>query len=157
MQVETTRFGDVEVAEEEVVTFPDGLPGFARARRMVILGGGEMPGGEPIEGPHAMYWLQDVDDPELAFMTIVPWAAYPDYDIEVGDDEFGAADEDDLVVLAIVSVRRDNGGVRLTTNLLAPIVVDTDRRRGKQVILRNQDWPIQAPLSEAGGVAAGAG
>ncbi len=157
MQVETTRFGAVEVADEEVVTFADGMPGFAGRRRMVILGGGEMPGGEPTDGHHAVFWLQDVDDPDLAFMSIVPWAAYPDYDIEVVDEEFTDADHDDLVVLAIVSVRRENGGVRLTSNLLAPIVIDTDRRLGKQVILRDQDWPIQAPLSEAGEVTADAG
>lgn len=157
MLVDTSRFGTVEVDDAEVVTFADGLPGFGGPRRMTILGGGDLPGGLPMEGHHALFWLQDLDDPDLAFLTIVPWSAYPDYDIELAPDDFAGVDQDDLVVLAIVSVRREDGRVRLTSNLLAPIVIDTDGRRGRQVILQGQDWPIQAPLGESTSAPAGAG
>ena len=77
MQVETSRFGTIEVADDEVVTFPDGLPGFRRTHEMVLLGGGQLPGGLEGQGHHTLYWLQDVADPDLAFLTIVPWSAYP--------------------------------------------------------------------------------
>jgi flagellar assembly factor FliW len=139
----------VDVPDDEVVTFTDGLPGFLGKRRMVLLGGGEFPGGAAGDGHHSLFWLQDVTDPDLAFLTIVPWSAYPDYDIEIEADTIGSPPSDDLCVLVIVTVRRDDNSVRLTSNLLAPIVIDATSRVGRQVILQNQDWPVQAPLSSA--------
>lgn len=150
MHVETSRFGTIEAAEDEVVLFPDGMPGFRGPRRMALVGAGQMPGTTEVVDHHTLFWLQDVDDPDLAFLTIVPWSAYPDYDIEIDPTEFEQADPDDLSILVLVSVRRENGGVRLTSNLLAPIVIDTAHRVGRQVILQDSTWPVQAPLAEQG-------
>lgn len=149
MHVETSRFGTIEVPDDDVVSFPDGMPGFRGPRRMVLLGAGQMPGVEETFDHHTLFWLHDADDPDLAFLTIVPWSAYPDYDIEVDPAELQDADPDELCILAVVTVRRENGGVRLTSNLLAPIVIDTARRVGRQVILDDVTWPIHAPLVEA--------
>lgn len=148
MQIDTTRFGTIDVTDDEIVEFDDGLPGFAGRRRMVLLGGGEMPGGQHADGIHSVFWLQDVTDPDLAFMTIVPWTAYPDYDIDIDPLDVGGGGPDDVCVLTIVTVRREDGGVRLTSNLLAPVVINTATRRGRQIILQHQDWPVQAPLAE---------
>jgi flagellar assembly factor FliW len=147
MQVETTRFGTLEIADDDLVVFEDGLPGFRGRRTMVLLGGGELPGSTQTGDHHSVFWLQDVADPDLAFMTIVPWAAYPDYDIDIDPTEVDGAPVDDLCVLTIVTVRREDGGVQLTSNLLAPVVIDTASKKGRQVILQNQDWPVQAPLA----------
>lgn len=160
MQVETTRFGVIEVPDDEVVAFADGLPGFQEVRAMALLGAGEIEGASSAGGHHSLFWLQDVVDPDLAFLTIVPWTAYPDYDIDIDASELdagdlGDADPDDLCVLAIVTARRDDGGVRLTSNLLAPVVIDTKRRVGRQLILPDSDWPVQAPLAESQPIGAG--
>lgn len=149
MDVETNRFGTIEVADDDVVTFPDGVPGFRGRRQMVLLGAGQLPGAIDFDGHHSLFWLHDVHDPDLAFLTIVPWSAYPDYDIDIPPDEVDDADPDDLCILAIVTVRRENGGVRLTSNLLAPVVIDTARRVGRQVILHDATWPVHAPLAES--------
>jgi flagellar assembly factor FliW len=149
MHVETSRFGTIEVPDDEVVAFPDGLPGFRDPRRMVLLGAGQMPGAADTFAHHTLFWLHDVDDPDLAFLTVVPWSAYPDYDIEIDPADVDGADADDLCILAIVTVRRENGGVQLTSNLLAPVVIDAGRRVGRQVILQDASWPVHAPLAEA--------
>lgn len=149
MQVTTTRFGTVEVPDDGLVTFTDGLPGFAGARTMALLGAGDIPGTQPSEGHQNLFWLQDVDDPDLAFLTIVPWSAYPDYDIEIDPAEIDHAEPDDVCVLNIVTVRRERGGMQMTTNLMAPIVIDTARRTGRQLILDDPTLPIQAPLAES--------
>ena len=146
MQIHTTRFGTVDVPADELVTFEDGLPGFPGPRSMALLGAGDMPGGVPGVGHHSLYWLQDAEDPDVAFLTIVPWSAYPDYDIDI---DVAGSDPDDLCVLAIVTVRREDGAVKLTANLLAPVVIDSRTKRGHQAILHDQDWPIHAPLAEA--------
>ena len=155
MQVETTRFGTIDVPDEEIVDFPDGIPGFRGARKMVLVGAGDLIGVEGGHGHHTLYWLQDVVDPDLAFLTTVPWVAYPDYDIHIDPELIGHAAPDDVCVLVMVTIRRDGERATLTTNLLAPVVIDTGRRIGHQVILQDGDWPVRAPLAESQPVSAG--
>ncbi len=149
MQVETTRFGTIDVNDAEVVLFADGLPGFRGARSMVLVGAGDLLGVEGAEGRHSLYWLQDVVDPDLAFLTTVPWVAYPDYDIDIDPNSVDDASPDDLCVLVMVTIRRDGEKATLTTNLRAPVLIDTATRRGRQIILDEGDWPVQAPLAES--------
>lgn len=152
MQIATTRFGEIEIADDEVITFPDGLPGFAGTRTMVLIGGGALPGdhADPEGDPDAnvLFWMQDTVDPDLAFLTLVPWEVYPDYDIDIDPSDVDHADPDDLCILSIVTVRRENDAVRMTSNLLAPVVIDTNTRTGRQVIL-DDTWPVHAPLAES--------
>lgn len=149
MQVETSRFGTIEVPDDDIVVFPDGLPGFRGRHEMIMLGAGQLPGSIEFGDQHSLFWIQDVVDPDLAFLTIVPWTAYPDYDFDIEPDDIAGTAADDLCILNIVTVRREHGGVRLTTNLLAPVVIDTRARAGKQVILTDRSWPVHAPLAEA--------
>jgi flagellar assembly factor FliW len=149
MHVQTTRFGSIDVDDNELVRFDDGLPGFPGTRLMTLIGAGELPGAAPGDGHHTLFWLQDTTEPDLAFLTIVPWTAYPEYDIEVDDTTLDGAEADDVSILAIVTVRREDGGVRLTSNLLAPIAIDVRRRVGHQLILNDPRWSITTPLVEA--------
>lgn len=151
MYVDTTRFGAIEAQPEDLVVFPDGIPGFAGRREMVVISGGDLLGAQPGDDHPTLFWLQDTSDPDLAFLTTVPWSAYPDYDIEpdLDPEVFIDTTADDVCVLAIVTVRRDGESATLTSNLLAPIVIDQRNRVGKQIILDDGDWPVQAPLAES--------
>lgn len=151
MHVDTTRFGAIEAQPDDLVVFPDGIPGFAGRREMVVLAGGDLLGAEAGDNHPTLFWLQDTTDPDLAFLTTVPWSAYPDYDIEpeLDPDVFAQTQPDDVCVLTIVTVRRDGESATLTSNLMAPIVIDQRNRVGKQVILEEGDWPVQAPLAES--------
>lgn len=149
MQVSTTRFGTVDIPDDGIVTFADGLPGFAGLRTMALLGAGDLTGAMPGEDHQNMFWLQDVHDPGLAFLTIVPWTAYPDYEIEIDPADVDHAAADDVCVLNVVTVRRERGGMQMTANLLAPIVIDTARRTGRQLILDDPNLSVQAPLAES--------
>ena len=151
MHVETTRFGTIDAHPDELVVFPDGIPGFAGKREMIIMAGGDLLGLENEAEHPTLFWLQDVSDPDLAFLTAVPWSAYPDYDIDadLDDDVFRESDPDDICVLSIVTVRRDGEQALLTTNLRAPVVIDQKRRVGKQIILEEGEWPVRAPLAES--------
>ena len=146
MHIATSRFGDITVTDDEVITFPDGLPGFGGKRQMVLIGGGHLEGGDGSTDAdhHLLFWIQDTIDPDLAFLTIVPWHAYPDYDIDIDID---VDDPEAVCVLSIVTVRREDGGVQMTTNLRAPVVIDTSSGVGHQVILDDVSWPVNAPLA----------
>ena len=147
MLFDTTRFGLLDIDEADFFSVPGGIPGFPELKRVYFLAAGQAPGQEEPADDHTFYWMQDVDNGDLAFMCIVPWSVVPDYDIEVDSDALGIADGDDVRVLTLVSVRRENGTANLTTNLRAPLVIDMHRQVLQQVILTDSMWPVRAPIA----------
>jgi flagellar assembly factor FliW len=136
MKVETTRFGTIEVPENSVVEFPEGLVGLNAFRRFVLI---------DREGS-ALRWMQSLDYPELAFLVADPQTFITDYSAEIPAEEIatlGTADSDDLALGVICTVPTDPS--EATVNLRAPIVVDVKSRRGKQVVLNDADYSIHHP------------
>lgn len=132
---------DEIVDELAVIEFPDGVPGFPHARRFVL---------EDLDELGTFQLLRNVDTPELAFVVMVPWPAFPDYSPEISaDDEafLGLEDPADAVVFCTVSSGGDDS---LHMNLLGPFVVNRRTRVGRQVLLTEQDYPVRAPLPAAG-------
>lgn len=126
--VKTTRFGDVEINEDRVISFPLGLPGFPEQKRFALM---EHRPGSPF------MWLQSADSPDLAFVVMDPFLIQADYlqDLPPRDREMvlGKSDPPPLV-LTIVNIPRDTPR-KVTANLLGPLVINTESRTGKQVIL----------------------
>jgi flagellar assembly factor FliW len=145
MQFETRRFGTISIADDDAFTVPTGIPGFPELRRVALLGAGPAPGATPSD-ESSLYWMQDLDDGDLAFMCLVPWEVFPDYEIDIDERSLGIADESDVRVLSLVTVHRDGDTPHLTANLRAPIVVDVRSRKLQQVILADSRWPIRAPF-----------
>jgi flagellar assembly factor FliW len=129
MQITTTRFGALDIDSDELVHFPVGIPGFGDLRRAALLSA---------DGNGTWFWLQDVDNPDLALLVVDPWDSYPDYDIDVDID----IDPNDVYVLAIVSARPDSASV----NLRAPIVIDLASRVARQIIVDDLSIPLRAPI-----------
>ena len=141
MRVPTERFGELEVADERVLDFPEGLPGFREARRFAMV---EVPDND------VFFWLQSIDDPALAFLCTVPWPFFPDYEPELPETDqeaLGLTEAADAMVLCLLTVRREEQEV--TANLLGPLVVNQRTRTGRQVVLADSTWPLRAPLSAA--------
>lgn len=147
MEIETKRFGTVEVDEVSILEAPHGIPGFRDMHRVVLMGAGTVPGHTPAGDEHSMYWLQDVEHADLAFLCIVPWVPFPDYDLEFDEHELGIIDEADVRILNFVTVRREDGAAHLTANLRAPLIIDTASQKMHQVILSDSRWPVNAPFA----------
>lgn len=142
MEIETSRFGTIEVQEDEVIVFPRGIPGFSMNKRFFLIPHRE---GSPF------IWLQCVDDPDLAFVTVEPLMACRDYSFVLPDgvqEELRIAHEDQLMVLGIVTIPRDDPDA-MTVNLLGPIVINTDERIACQHILDPAVYPVRHPLGMA--------
>ena len=60
MKVATTRFGEVEVPDDTLITFPEGLPPF-EGKRYILLHREDSP---------MIEWLQSVEEPDVALMDI---------------------------------------------------------------------------------------
>lgn len=138
MNVSTTRFGNVRIDEEDVLTFVDGLIGMEGCRRWVLLADAQNA---------ALGWLQSLDRPEVALAVVSPRRFVPDYQVRVArrDLEPLALDEPNKAqVLVIVN---QTGGT-LSVNLKAPLVIQPEERLGRQVVARD-DHAVQHRLPTA--------
>ena len=130
----SSRFGTVEVDPSAVIEFPRGLIGLGGAR-YALLGKLEEQG---------IVWLHSVDDPDLAVPVADPWAFFPDYAVDLPDDEaerMGISDPAQARVLVVVRVGPTPQ--ECFANLKAPILVT--HGTGHQ-ILNEADAPLRAPL-----------
>ncbi len=155
MQLQTTRFGNIEVDDEQIVTFRDGLPGFEDNRRFVLL---EHPGARSGPGGSPFRWLHCADTSpgaeSLAFPVISPWQLDPDYAPTVPGPalrELGIADVRRQVQMWAIVTIPVNQPERATANLLAPVLINRESRQARQVVLLDDDLQLRRPLQEAGG------
>lgn len=140
VQVESSRFGTFEVDEDRVLHLDTGLLGIPDSTGYVL-----------VETEDRTYfWLQSIDEPDVAFLATTPWDFFPDYELVVGDDELDALAlrrPEDAEVFLLLTVHRDGDQVRdITANLLGPVVVNTTTRRARQLVLDRSSYSTQASL-----------
>jgi flagellar assembly factor FliW len=133
--LKSTRFGDVELPDEAVVEFPNGLIGL-RGTRYALLPHGD-------DG--TFVWLHSMEDPDLALPLTRPWTFFPRFEVELSDSEaerIGVSDPAQAEVF--VTVRAAEEAANFSANLRAPIIMAGGR--GYQVINEADDAPVRAPL-----------
>ena len=141
MQLETNRFGTIDVDEQSIITFTQPIIGFQEFRRFVLLDG---PDGS------ALKWLQSTDSGDLAFIIMDPRHVVPDYEIKLGNfelTEMAVTQVEELDVYTLVVVPQDPAQSR--TNLKAPILINPKQRLAKQTILDKSSYPVQFLLAQA--------
>lgn len=131
-----TAFGTFDVASQDIVGFPAGLPGFEDCRRFVLLSSQEL---APLQ------CLQSVEGPSASFLVIDPRLAFPDYRCMLSDvDRHRLGEGETLVWLAIVTVEEE----RTFVNLRAPIVINPARMVGYQLMPSNSLYPLRFDLAQ---------
>jgi flagellar assembly factor FliW len=138
--ITSRRFGDLEVADHDVIEFPEGLVGLGGSRYVVVRTDENSP----------FAWLQSADDPDLALPVTDPWRFFEDFALELSDDATAAAGlpSDGAGVTVFVTVRASGELADFRANLRAPIVVCDGR--GTQVINEAEGAAVRAKLfSEA--------
>ena len=144
MQLETSRFGTMEIDETGIVTFPDGVPGFENQHRFVFVPH-RMP--DP-DKPSPFMWFQSLDDGRLAFLITNPHTFFPDYapSISATDKEaIGAANDGELVIYTLLTVPAGNPS-GITANLMAPIVINLTALQARQVIINDDRYGLRHRL-----------
>ncbi len=136
-RVETTRFGVLEIPEADQVTLIHGLLGFERHRAFCFFA--HAPGSPFI-------WLQSMEDPALAFVTVNPFDFFAEYDIEISESdaaEIGLVHVRDAMLCTLVTINDHD----VTTNLVGPVIINTENGRGKQVVLTNSPYGTRHSIS----------
>lgn len=136
MEVQTVRFGTIEIADDRVITFPRGLLGFQQHKRYALL--------QPNDDA-CFFWLQCLDDPALAFVVTDPNLFVKDYSVPIRGEQMEdlrLEKLEDAQVFVIVN----KVGATLTGNLQGPLVVNTIRRQGEQFVLADKKWTTRHEL-----------
>jgi len=145
MKVNTKAYGEIEIDEKQKITIPQGLFGFEEYKNFVLIDAEQEP----------FFWLQSVDEADIAFILINPFMFRTDYEINAENDELaeiGINSPQDALIFSIVTIPQDGGP--MTANLQGPLIVNKSKMTGMQAILTDIRWKtkhdIMAELKEAG-------
>jgi flagellar assembly factor FliW len=136
MEIETTRFGRLTVDDDRIITFNRGLLGFPEYTRYALIQTGN---------ENYFFWLQCVDEPNLAFVITDPAIFFKDYQVAIKEETQQELALEDLAA-AQMFVICNKVGDWLTGNLLGPIVVNAQTWMATQVVLTEKKWSTRQPL-----------
>ena len=141
MNIKTTRVGEVEINDEKIIDFEQGIPGFEEENKFVII---------PYDEKSPFLFMQSVKQEDLAFLIINPFIIFSDYEFEIDDvstEELGVKQSDDLLIYTIITM--NEGDIKkMTTNLVAPIVINKENNKAKQVVLEKSKYNTKHKLFE---------
>lgn len=143
MKADTRLFGAIDIEEEKLITLENGMIGLPDYRRFALIYDEE----KGVEAS-AVMWLQSMDDPQTAFPVMQPNRVKPDYNPTVNDEmlmPLGELTEENTFVLVTLTASSDVE--QTSVNLKAPIVINTETRKGCQLIVED-DYPVKFRIYE---------
>lgn len=141
IQIQTSRFGQVQCQEDDVIFFPDGILGFADLRKFVLL-------DDPSDEIFA--WLQSCEIPQIAFPVLEPELFTSNYQMNLTRHDLESLDMNAssgakaYTSFSIITVPEDP--TQMTANLKAPIVINIEKRMARQIVLQDNNLAIREPI-----------
>ena len=136
MNIETTRFGKIQIKKSDIIWMVREPLGFDGLKRYTIVA---------IEGQEPFKWLQAVDEPSLAFLIIDPLFFKPDYIVEVNPKDIsllGTENPEDVNMFVLVTI--PNGQpAKMSANLQGPLIINRKTMCGAQLVLAESGYSIQ--------------
>ena len=132
IKLKTSRFGELEVEEDKIVDFPDGLIGLPDKKKFILIDHKDTP----------LKWLQAIDDPDIAFIVVPPDEISDGYNVEIDKkvkNYLQLDNNDDLA--ALVTLRVDGDDV--IANFQGPLLINACSRKGVQVVLENSEKTLE--------------
>jgi flagellar assembly factor FliW len=139
MKIATKFLGEVEIVEQDILTFEHGLLGLEEEREFVLL---------PIDADLPLALLQSVQHVEIGFVVAYPFAFKKDYSFDISEEDreqLQIDKQEDVLTYAIVTMKETFQ--ESTINLLAPVILNIDKKLGKQIVLQdNKAFPLRYPM-----------
>lgn len=138
MQIRSARFGEIDISENNIISFPNGLPGFPDEKKFAFL---------LLDPENPFSFLQSVSNPNLTFTVVEPFAFFKDYTFELSDKfvrDLKLSNENLPAIYNIVTIK--DKAESATANLLAPIIVNWQTRTAQQYILEKTDYTTRHKL-----------
>lgn len=138
MEIETVRFGKVEINDNKILEFSNGLPGLEEYKYFAVL---------QFEDSYPIYWLQSTEDGDVCLPVVDSFAALPEYAFELSDEdveELGLESHEDLHVISVLVIPESIE--LMTANLAAPVIINVKTGKAKQVILGGSQYNVRHPV-----------
>lgn len=138
MQIDTLRFGLVEIDEKKAIDFGEGIPGLEQYHKYSLL---------QFEDSYPIVWLQSVEDRGICLPVIDTFVVLPDYIFDMDDTDAAYLElksPDDIHVVNVVVIPEDIKG--MTVNLAAPIIINTRTGKAKQIMLTGVEYNVRVPV-----------
>lgn len=141
MTIETRLFGEITIADEKLITFPDGIVGFPFMKQFALIRDEENENA-------AIMWLQSMEEPQFAMPVIEPNLIQENYNPMV-DDEYLApvGDITPEQTYSLVTITVPTDIEKMTANLKAPIVINMENNKAVQIIVED-DYQVKHPIYE---------
>ena len=138
MQIETVRFGTVEIDETKLITFSEGIPGLEEYCKYALL---------QFEESYPIIWLQSVQEGGVCLPVLDTFAVLTEYVFDIADEDVKDLElkgPEELHVVSVVVIPEDIQS--MTANLAAPIIINTVSGKAKQIMLSRSDYNVRAPI-----------
>ncbi len=144
MLAKTKFFGEVELDDDKILEFPNGIIGFENHKKFAIMY------DEDNKDKTRISWLQSLDEPLLALPVIDPLAITEEYVPVIEDELLAPLDnpsDEDLLFLLAMTVPSDMK--KVTANMKAPFIINAAAKKGVQLIVENEDYPVRFNVYES--------
>lgn len=131
MNIMTKNFGKIEVNENQIIYFEEGIPGFRDLKEYVLI--------EDTES--AFCYLQSIQEGNISFIMINPYLLKKDYTINIKEqyiEALGGGEDKEFSIYVIATIL--DTVEKATVNLVAPVLIQNEKRRGMQIILENTKY-----------------
>ncbi|MCM1089568.1 MAG: flagellar assembly protein FliW [Butyrivibrio sp.] len=143
MNIKTKAFGDIEIAEDKIITFENGIIGFPDLKRFTLL-------HDEMQGSKAgIRYLQSIEEPGFAMPVMDPLIVKSNYDPEVNDEllaGLGELTDENILVLVTVTIPSDL--TKMSVNLQGPMIINVDERKACQLIVEGDKYQVKFPIYE---------
>jgi len=135
VKVKTTRFGELEVNPNDIITFSEGLLGFENLKKYFVVD----PGDSTL-----ILWLQSTEDEKIAFPIIEPKIFKPDYIAKLLPADLNGLELESLQTAKLYSILTIPANVtEMNANLKAPVVINSAKKVGKQIVLQDSKLSVK--------------
>jgi flagellar assembly factor FliW len=135
VKVNTTRFGELQVNKEDVISLPEGLLGFENLKKFFVVD----PGDSTL-----ILWLQSIEDEKIAFPIIEPKIFKPDYVAKLLPADMNSVELESLAQAKIYSILTIPADItQMSANLKAPIVINNEKKVAKQIVLQDSKLSVR--------------
>ena len=136
MKLKTKHFGEIEIDQENVIRFPNGVLGFKDMKRFIVIynPNPELP----------FHWLQSIDDGNLTFVICSPFLFADKYEFDIPrnvEDELNLKTPEDVLIYSITVILEDMAETSI--NLKAPVIINTKEKRAMQIVLESEAYPVR--------------
>lgn len=138
MKFKSAYHGEIQYSEKEIITFNNGIPGFPGLSKYVLV---------DIEENPMFKVIHSLEDEKVSFIVVSPFLIKENYEIKLTEELIkGLEIEKPEDTLVYNTVTLNNDPKKITTNLRAPLVINTKNNLGEQLILNNEEYEVKHPL-----------